>query len=176
MLKRDVDAYGRVSLDPNSLCELLCSGKNIKDVYAEPGSAIDQFNALCKEWDKLDYIVETPEVLKHSPAEEHARRQTEWLFPEKYQTIDVRSHVLAFCTDQKQIDRVNAEMLLYEKYELIPVLQLMIFLVDHFRTNKVVFGVGRGSSVASYVLFLIGIHKIDSLRYGLEIEDFLREE
>jgi DNA polymerase III alpha subunit len=42
------------------------------------------------------------------------------------------------------------------------------------RKENIVWGVGRGSSVASYVLYLIGVHKIDSLYYNLDVEEFLR--
>ncbi len=42
------------------------------------------------------------------------------------------------------------------------------------RDNEVIWGVGRGSSVASYVLYLIGIHKVDSMYYDLPINEFLR--
>ena len=42
------------------------------------------------------------------------------------------------------------------------------------RDNGVIWGVGRGSSVASYVLYLIGIHKVDSMYYDLPINEFLR--
>ena len=48
------------------------------------------------------------------------------------------------------------------------------YLVDTMRDNQVIWGVGRGSSVASYVLYLIGIHKIDSMYYDLPINEFLR--
>ncbi len=54
------------------------------------------------------------------------------------------------------------------------VLNLLLYLVDHFRTNKIVWGVGRGSSVASYILYLIGIHKVDSIKYDLDIGEFLK--
>jgi DNA polymerase III alpha subunit len=42
------------------------------------------------------------------------------------------------------------------------------------RKHNIVWGVGRGSSVASYVLYLIGVHKINSMYYDLDIEEFLR--
>ena len=50
----------------------------------------------------------------------------------------------------------------------------MVYLVDHMRENNIVWGVGRGSSTASYVLFLIGIHKINSIQFGLDWREFLR--
>jgi DNA polymerase III alpha subunit len=50
----------------------------------------------------------------------------------------------------------------------------MKYVVDTLRANNVVWGVGRGSSVASYVLFIIGVHKIDSVKYDLDWREFLR--
>jgi DNA polymerase III alpha subunit len=50
----------------------------------------------------------------------------------------------------------------------------MIYLVDVMRENSVVWGVGRGSSVASYVLYLIGVHKIDSVKYNLDFKEFFK--
>ena len=53
-------------------------------------------------------------------------------------------------------------------------LKYLKYLVDTMRNNNIVWGVGRGSSVASFVLFLIGVHKINSLYYDLPIEEFLK--
>jgi len=47
-------------------------------------------------------------------------------------------------------------------------------MVDTFRKNNVVWGVGRGSSVSSYVLYLLGVHRVDSIKYKLNINEFLR--
>ena len=44
----------------------------------------------------------------------------------------------------------------------------------YVKENKIVWGVGRGSSVASYVLYLLGIHKIDSIQYRLDWKEFIR--
>ena len=57
---------------------------------------------------------------------------------------------------------------------MINLLRYMIYLVDFMRENGIVWGVGRGSSVASYVLYLIGVHKIDSIKFGLDWREFLR--
>jgi DNA polymerase III alpha subunit len=57
---------------------------------------------------------------------------------------------------------------------LFQLLQYLKYLVDTMRKHNIVWGVGRGSSVASYVLYLIGVHKINSMYYDLDIEEFLR--
>jgi DNA polymerase III alpha subunit len=44
------------------------------------------------------------------------------------------------------------------------------------KERNIVWGVGRGSSVASYVLFLIGTHKVDSVKYELDFNEFLKGE
>ncbi|RYD68017.1 MAG: hypothetical protein EOP83_01585 [Verrucomicrobiaceae bacterium] len=115
-----------------------------------------------------------PEPLSHSPEAEHRQRATQWLICEELRTLDVRDHLLALCTTDEQRDRVNEEMDLYEARELVPLLQTMICLVEHFKESGIVWGVGRGSSVASYVLYLIKVHRIDSLRFGLSIHEFLK--
>ena len=53
-------------------------------------------------------------------------------------------------------------------------LGFLIYLIDLMRTNNIVWGVGRGSSVSSYILYLIGVHKVNSILYKLDINDFLR--
>jgi DNA polymerase III alpha subunit len=70
--------------------------------------------------------------------------------------------------------RMAEELAAYEERGLIDLLRYMIYLVDFMRENNIVWGVGRGSSVASYVLYLIGVHRIDSVHYGLDWREFLR--
>jgi|TARA_B110000503_G_C7086973_1_gene387746 DNA polymerase III alpha subunit len=97
-----------------------------------------------------------------------------WLMPEEYQTFDIAKWVLDQCTHEEEIQRVGKELLMYQKRDLFMLLQYMKYLVDLMRENNIVWGVGRGSSVSSFVLFLIGIHRINSLYYDLDIEEFLK--
>jgi DNA polymerase III alpha subunit len=53
-------------------------------------------------------------------------------------------------------------------------LKYLKYLVDTMRENNIVWGVGRGSSVASFVLFLLEVHRINSLYYDLSIDEFLK--
>ena len=63
---------------------------------------------------------------------------------------------------------------MFEERNLFPVIQILIYIIETMRKHKLVWGVGRGSSVASYVLYLIGAHKVNSLTYNLDIEEFLK--
>ena len=100
---------------------------------------------------------------------------TEWFIPEEYQCLDIEAFLVDQCPEQNY-DRLLQELDLYRSHNLIPVLRAMKYIIDTLRANNVVWGVGRGSSVASYVLFIIGVHKIDSVKYKLPINEFFKGE
>ena len=94
--------------------------------------------------------------------------------PEKYYQIDVKQWLLDKTETEEERDRVLIEYNLFEKKKFIKVLQFLIYFVDTLRANNIVWGVGRGSSVSSFCLFLIGVHKINPLLYNLDVTEFLR--
>lgn len=100
--------------------------------------------------------------------------QSQWLMPDEYQNLDIAQWILDQCKEDFELQRVGKELLLYQERELFDLLRYLKYLVDTMRNNNVIWGVGRGSSVASYVLYLIGVHRINSLYYNLDIEEFLR--
>lgn len=147
----------------NEAFELLFKGFSISSIGLEN----NHFNELAKKFDKLS---EQSLNVDSCPTVEERAKQ--WLVD--LPNIEVRSYLINLCIDDIEKDRINLEMDLYEERGLIDILKLMIFLVDYFRINKIVWGIGRGSSCSSFVLFKIGVHKINSIRYGLEIKDFLK--
>lgn len=96
-----------------------------------------------------------------------------WFIPNEYKTMDIEKYLLDVCPEENY-GRLQDELALFRKYNMIPVLKSMKYIVDTLRKNNVVWGVGRGSSVSSYVLYLIGIHRIDSVKYDLPIEEFFK--
>jgi len=63
---------------------------------------------------------------------------------------------------------------LYQDKNLFNLLKYLKYLVDIMKENNIIWGVGRGSSVSSYVLYKLGVHKIDSMYYNLDVKEFLR--
>ncbi len=98
----------------------------------------------------------------------------QWHMPDKYYKINVLEWLLEKCQTDEEKMRVQIEYSLFEKKKFIRVLQFLIYFVDRLRENNIVWGVGRGSSVASFCLFLIGVHKINPMLYNLDITEFLR--
>jgi len=98
-----------------------------------------------------------------------------WLIPQEYNDFDIEEFLVRSCPEENY-DRLITELDLYRKNGMMPVLKTMKYIVDSLRANNIVWGVGRGRSVASYVLYLIGVHKIDSVKYNLPIDEFFKGE
>jgi DNA polymerase III alpha subunit len=100
----------------------------------------------------------------------------DWFVPKKYQEMDIEQFLIDLAKTDEEISRVREELNLYKKHNMIDVLKSMKYIVDTLRENNIVWGVGRGSSVSSYCLYLIGIHKINSIKYDLPISEFFKGE
>jgi DNA polymerase III alpha subunit len=96
-----------------------------------------------------------------------------WFMPDSYMNMDIEKYIIDLCPEENK-HRAVLELEHYRKKNLLPLLKQIKYIVDILRKNNVVWGVGRGSSVASYVLFLLGIHKIDSVKYNLPLEEFFK--
>lgn len=100
--------------------------------------------------------------------------QSSWLMPDEYQNMDIAKWILDQCSNDAELQRAGQELLMFHERGMFPLLKYLKYLVDTMRKHNVVWGVGRGSSVASFVLFLLGVHKINSLFYDLDINEFLK--
>jgi DNA polymerase III alpha subunit len=103
-----------------------------------------------------------------------AALQSEWFMPDDYKDFNVEEYCISRCTTSEQKTRVLDEIEEYKKRGMIPLLQWIKYFVDTCTNNDIIWGVGRGSSVASFVLFLLGVHQVDSVKYNLDWQEFLR--
>jgi DNA polymerase III alpha subunit len=103
-----------------------------------------------------------------------ALNQTNWFMPDEYKQYDIVDWLYCECKTIEQKDRVTEELKAFAERDMILLLKWLKYFVDTMTKNNIVWGVGRGSSVASYVLFLMGVHNIDSLKYNLDWHEFLR--
>ena len=111
----------------------------------------------------------------HYPIPPQPIDASRWFIPEEYRTMDIIDWLHHRCPTPEIRERVVQELRLFAKHDMIPMLKTMKYVVDTLRANNIVWGVGRGSSVASYVLHIIGVHKIDSVKYNIPIEEFFKE-
>ena len=94
--------------------------------------------------------------------------------PREYKDIDIAEYILGLCDNEAELQRCGEELLLYQERDLFNLLCYLKYLVDVMTTNQVIWGVGRGSSVASFILYKLGVHRINSLFYNLDVHEFLR--
>ncbi len=134
----------------------------------------DLYNKALKELDiplpSLGKALKRDETVSNFDAKNYAQ----WHMPTSYTELNVKNFLLDKCNTEEEHDRVLIEYKLFEEKGFVKVLQFLIYFVDTLRKNNIVWGVGRGSSVSSFCLFLIGIHKINPLLYNLDYREFLR--
>jgi len=179
------DSLGIPRFTNKDLVDMIYSGHadKVHVVLCDADDDVDKFNAAMEEqgFDKLQ---------KYIPLDVDQKTfdgvcQSEWFMPDEYKTLPYESWIASRLMEKLQIDkidtttlpewkRVEEELEAFRERGMADLLRYMIYLVDFMRENNIVWGVGRGSSVASYVLYLIGVHKIDSIQYDLDWTEFLR--
>jgi len=168
------DSLGIPRFTNRDLVDMIYSGHadKVHVVLCDPSDDVDKFNAAMEEQglDKLQ---------KYIPLDVDQKTfdgvcQGEWFMPDEYKNMNVIAHIIKLAGQGKEFQRVEEELEAYKERNMLDLLKYMIYLVDFMRENNIVWGVGRGSSVASYVLYLIGVHRINSIQFDLDWREFLR--
>ena len=169
------DAYGTMGFTQDEIVSALRKNPkiDIEDIFVVDGEkyeASEKNSTLnlphINDWNKNTYDI--------SPEEYHIQLQDVWLMPEEYVSFDIEHYLLSLCKNTDQVNRVNEELELYRKFNLLNLLKYLRYLRNAAIENNIVWGVGRGSSCSSYCLFLLQIHRVDSLLFKLDVKEFLR--
>lgn len=169
---------GDSTVPEKQISRLIAVGTPTDGLFVEQLSDdIRQFNSLVPKSQQIGIKASTRDL------------NFSWNIPEECLTLDVVEYVYNCVYEElgrktpgsltipwKIRERVDIELELYKKLGLFNVLQVLIYIINTLHANNVVWGVGRGSSVSSYVLYLIGVHDVDSIEYELNINDFLHLE
>lgn len=171
--KKSVNEFSETVLNCDDAIHLLLTGRDVDGIHVTDSEELELYNSNAEQILHKATELNTP-TNGVSIEAYHKEKINTWFIPDKYKTIDIEDYVVDKCETQFEIDRAMVELNMYEERGLEDVLRFLIFLVDYLRENDIVWGVGRGSSVSSYVLYLLGVHKINSLQYKLDITDFLK--
>lgn len=176
-----VFSHGEIVYTESEVLELLYQHPDLDlsliklEDHIRDNSDLNKFNRSAKEF-HVPWKIGTK--LTFSNVKEiknfHKKNQTNWNMPEEYKQLDIAKWCLDQCKNDIELQRVGKELLMFQERNLFPLLQFLKYFIDTLRANKIVWGVGRGSSVSSYVLYLIGVHRINSIYYDLDIEEFLK--
>ena len=163
---------GQSSYSLEQLYPAIQKGYNVKWVN-KLSSDITQYNKIASDHQQLQIKDGCDPLL------------LEWNLPNEYKTLNVfeyvfekhiqlTEHMLPSEVEQRDI-RLIEELHMYASQQLLNILRTIIYIINTLTANKVVWGIGRGSSVSSYVLYVIGVHDVDSFKYNLDISDFFHK-
>jgi DNA polymerase III alpha subunit len=164
------DKFGNVIYQQHDLVELIYQGFTALD-----NITVESFDKLDKFEEQSNLKLKTSDaVLDNFSIEEYDQTcQNDWFIPEEYKNFDIEEFLVNVCP-QQNYQRLIEELEEYKSRNMMMLLKTLKYLIDTLRVNNIVWGVGRGSSVASYVLFLLEVHRIDSVKYNLDWREFLR--
>jgi DNA polymerase III alpha subunit len=150
--------------------EALLQGHRITQKIVDPNCQSDYVAA--REKNIGDYV---DIFYQETPIDYHDQAIHQWMIPDEYKDLDVYQLVKSRCSTQEEFSRLDLEWQLFEKYHFVDKLQAIVYIIDCFKDNNVVWGVGRGSSVASFVLYKLEVHMINPIEYNLDFNEFFKE-
>jgi DNA polymerase III alpha subunit len=158
-----LDNKGNMYVEEDDIIELMLLNKQAK-ILPRNVQSFKTFESTCKS-----YGIKNPFELDSSTED------ITWNMPEEYCRLDIKKHIESnYMLNNTQLARVDLELDEFKQRNLTDLLRFLVYFVDTVRTNNIVYGVGRGSSIASYVLYLLKVHRIDSFKYNLDIKEFLK--
>ena len=167
--------HGEQIFTENDLCDLIMQGFDQDDLE---GIVIDQpidMETAAMVLDNVPHLIAYDALVEEITTQEFDQRnQRNWFMPDSYKQLDIAEHVLSLCYNEIELQRCGQELLLFQERDLFDLLRYLKYLVDTMTANRLIWGVGRGSSVASFVLYKLGVHRINSLHYDLDPAEFLR--
>jgi len=103
----------------------------------------------------------------------------EWTIPKKYLSMNIEELCIE-ALEQKRlindvyVNRLSWELIQMELKDMHQFVRCLLYVTHQFKENDVVWGVGRGSSCASLIMYLLDINKVDPVKYGIPAEEFFK--
>ena len=179
-LNNRVLRYDGVSLiSPEMVTHALLHGSGPTEIrVTEDCWEIQQFNLNCDEGDEIKFN------------DDEVKLDTSWKLPSEWASLtsdQVQHLIVDKATDvisrssyteaqvSKAYTRIEQEINEIEKRNMMDFLKTIMYVLDTFKKNDICWGVGRGSSCASYVLFVLGLHVVDCVKFDVPMEEFFHD-
>lgn len=171
---RNIDQNGVVTYDLDGVIESFLTGEYNKEVLLSNNKITDEFNKNLK-FNSLndEYKKNKLKEYKFDDSGEFDKNHQIWIIPEEYLVMDIETYIIELADTMEELDRIKQELEIFKKHDYLNVLRAMKYISDTLISKDITYGVGRGSSVASYILFKLKIHRIDCLKYQIPFEEFL---
>jgi DNA polymerase III alpha subunit len=144
----------------------------------EVSPEIESFNAQVAEQDRIRLDAPEPVAL-----------DMEWRLPENYRMLNLENRIVGTFMSRSDeflkkygvekydeaVLRIQAEYEQIEQRGMVEFMRTIIYVLDTFREKGIVWGVGRGSSCACYILFVLGLHAVDCVLHEIPLEEFFHD-
>lgn len=172
----NVNEYGQVKFSTDEVLEGLYADNILID-HMEDTDQTSKHNLFAEQFD-IEKI-KTQHAITQPAIEYHNTMSNNWHIPDQFEKIDVEKYCIAKLetyglVQEDYLETLNNELIEYTQRNMLTLLKFLIYLMDTCNTSNIVSGVGRGSSVSSLILYLIGVHYIDPVKYNLNYKEFLR--
>ena len=176
LLDRNLRFDGISEVEPDQLARLLLLGVPPSKLrVTEETEDVAKFNAQVGENDQIKLITNESVALDFS-----------WQLPEKYQQLDLEQYFadryleveyLYPAIDEQLValDRISVELTEISARGMEQFMRTIIYILDELKSHDVVWGVGRGSSCASYLLFIAGLHVVDCVKMDVSMDEFFHD-
>lgn len=163
---------GTIVCSHDALMRLARDTGTLAGVAADPDPRVDRYNALAAE----PIAIVTDDGTLVGPA----RERYEWNTPEPFKSADLADLIRSALvernleSDERYLARAASELAEIEARDMTGLIRHVAWMVSHWRERGVVWGVGRGSSCASLVLNLVGLHRVDPVELDVPMSEFFR--
>ena len=154
------------TINETDLVELLYQDKTGQ--LTVNSSILEKYVSGCNE------LGQTPAFQSKELPETVEEAVKQWNIPDSISSLDLDIYFAEKVSTVEEAVRISEELELFRSRGLEPMLRFMIYLVQVMKEHNIVWGVGRGSSVSSFLLYLVGLHQINPVKYNLDIKEFIR--
>lgn len=141
-------------------------------------------------WEVEQFNLNVPDEL--CIQEDHAepvKLDLRWKLPEKYMELNLENRIVAAFMSRSDeflrkygveqydeaIVRIAAEVEQIQLHGMVEFFKTVIYILDTFKEKGVIWGVGRGSSCACYILFILGLHAVDCIKLDVPMSEFFHD-
>jgi DNA polymerase III alpha subunit len=162
---------GVVGVSADKITEMIVRGVELSKIRVlSVNDDVEKFNSISSD-EKINVYSDNEDI----------DLSYKWLIPEEYMKIDLDKYVQnlinSLPTEISEIGeiRLKNELQEFKRRNMLDFLRTIIFIVSVLKSKNIICGVGRGSSCASYLLFKIGLHSVDSLKYNISLTEFFHD-
>ena len=169
---RIITDRGEVVARYGLLLDRLMSRKSLAGLLAEDHPDVRRYNHRSDKGE-IPIWTDTEEIDGPDP------ETYTWTFPETYQDLDVAELAWEMLdhlglTTEVYRERLQAELQAMEERDMFPFVRCLLYVCETLREHGVVWGVGRGSSCASLVMFVLGVNRVDPVLYEIPMREFFK--